>query len=200
METKTLYAKLYKIQQLALAVSKDWKNPHFKSAYPTLDNVIEVLTPELNKNWILITHFADQDVFVTRVVDVESWEFQDSRYTMLGTTPQQRGSEQTYFRRYSMIALFNLPSEDDDWNLASSWNYAPISNDVHQIPTKYPKSALDEVMEQMEVETDLEHLKTLYALGLDRVKTDKQRTFFDNFKEKQKKRILASNIHAIWNS
>lgn len=123
---KALYAKLYKIQQLALAVSKDWKNSHFKNAYPTLDNVIEVLTPELNKNWVLVTHFAQWDVFVTRVVDVESGEYQDSGYTMLGTTPQQRWSEQTYFRRYSMIALFNLPSEDDDgnaWSLNASQSY-----------------------------------------------------------------------------
>jgi hypothetical protein len=66
-----------------------------------------------------VTHFAEGDTFVTRVVDIESWEALDSKYTLLGTTPQQRGSEQTYFRRYSMIALFNLPSEDDDGNMAS---------------------------------------------------------------------------------
>ena len=44
-----LYEKLYKIQQLALAVSKDGTNPHFKSAYPTLDNTISVIIPEINK-------------------------------------------------------------------------------------------------------------------------------------------------------
>lgn len=46
---KNLYAKLYKIQQLALSVSKDGTNPHFKSAYPTLDNTISVIIPEINK-------------------------------------------------------------------------------------------------------------------------------------------------------
>lgn len=116
---KNLYTKLYKIQQLALSVSKDGTNPHFKSAYPTLDNTISVIIPEINKIWLLVTHFADGDTFVTRVVDTESWEALDSKYTLLGTTPQQRWSEQTYFRRYSMIALFNLPSEDDDGNMAS---------------------------------------------------------------------------------
>lgn len=117
---KNLYKKLYKIQQLALAVSKDWKNPHFKSAYPTLDNTISVIIPEINKIWLLVTHFAEGDTFFTRVVDIESGEALDSKYTILGTTPQQRWSEQTYFRRYSMIALFNLPCEDDDWNIAST--------------------------------------------------------------------------------
>ena len=111
-----LYSKLFEIQKLWLSVSKDGKNPHFKSAYPTLDNVISVLVPEANKIGLLITHFAENDVFVTRIVDVESQESIESRYTLLGTTPQQRGSEQTYFRRYSLIALFNLPTEDDDGN------------------------------------------------------------------------------------
>lgn len=136
---KNLYAKLFAIQNLALAVSKDWTNPHFKNSYPTLDNTISVIIPEINKIWLLVTHFAEGDTFVTRVVDIESWEALDSKYTLLGTTPQQRGSEQTYFRRYSMIALFNLPSEDDDWNSASHWNSAPIRDDVPQIPTTTPK-------------------------------------------------------------
>lgn len=117
---KNLYAKLFAIQNLALAVSKDWTNPHFKSSYPTLDNTISVIIPEINKIWLLVTHFADWDTFVTRVVDIESWEALDSKYTLLGTTPQQRWSEQTYFRRYSMIALFNLPSEDDDAEVATA--------------------------------------------------------------------------------
>ena len=46
---KNLYYKLYKIQQLAFSVSKDGTNPHFKSAYPTLDNTISVIIPEINK-------------------------------------------------------------------------------------------------------------------------------------------------------
>jgi hypothetical protein len=80
-----------------------------------------------------VTHFAENDTFVTRVVDTESGEALDSRYTMTGTTPQQRGSEQTYFRRYSMIALFNLPSEDDDGNACS--NNAHTSNATTQSGT-----------------------------------------------------------------
>ena len=116
----TIYTKLFEIQKLALAVSKDGTNPHFKSAYPTLDNVISVVVPEANKIGLLITHFVDGDHLVTRVVDTESGESLDSKFQMIGTTPQQRGSEQTYFRRYSMMALFNLPCEDDDGNMASA--------------------------------------------------------------------------------
>lgn len=116
----TIYTKLFEIQKLALAVSKDGKNPHFNSAYPTLDNVISVVVPEANKIGLLITHFVDGDHLVTRVVDTESGESLDSKFQMIGTTPQQRGSEQTYFRRYSMMALFNLPCEDDDGNVAQT--------------------------------------------------------------------------------
>lgn len=117
---KSLYQKLHTIQSLELSVSKNGTNPHFKSKYPTLDNVIDVLTPHLNKNCLLVTHFASWDTFTTRVVDTESWEHLDSTYAILWTTPQQKGSEQTYFRRYSMFALFNIPCEDDDWNGTSN--------------------------------------------------------------------------------
>lgn len=55
---KSLYQKLHTIQSLELSVSKNGTNPHFKSKYPTLDNVIDVLTPHLNKNCLLVTHFA----------------------------------------------------------------------------------------------------------------------------------------------
>lgn len=116
----TIYTKLFEMQKLALAVSKDWKNPHFKSAYPTLDNVISVVVPEANKIGLLITHFVDGNHLITRVVDTESGESLDSKFEMKGTTPQQQGSEQTYFRRYSMMALFNLPCDDDDGNVASA--------------------------------------------------------------------------------
>lgn len=192
---KSLYAKLLAIQTKWVQVSKDWVNPHFKSKYMTLDNIIETLAPLLKEQWLLVTHFIDQQELVTRVVDVESGESLNSSFGLLATDPQKKGSEVTYAKRYNLSALFNICSDEDDDGNSVSWNNAPISNDVPQMPTKYPKSALDEVMEQMEIETDMEHLKTLYNLWLDRVKSEKQKAFFESFKEKQKKRILSLNVH-----
>lgn len=77
----------------------------------------------------------------------------------------------------------------------SQWNNAPISHDTHQEAPKYHKSALDDTMDKMRVCTDIEQLKMYYNLWLDRVKSDKQKAFFDSFTEKEKKRILSLNVH-----
>lgn len=115
---KNLYTKLLKIQKLWLSVSKNGLNPHFKSKYMRLEDIIEALNPELDKEWLLVTHFIDGDSLVTRVVDIESGDSLDSKMNMTALDPQKKGSEITYFRRYSLVALFNLPADDDDGNAA----------------------------------------------------------------------------------
>jgi len=137
---KTLYTKLFAIQTKWVQVSKDWVNPHFRSKYMTLDNIIETLAPLLAENRLLVTHFIAQQELVTRVVDVESGEYLDSSFGLLATDPQKKGSEVTYAKRYNLSALFNIcADEDDDWNSVSQWNNAPISHDVPQIPSKTTK-------------------------------------------------------------
>ena len=125
---KALYAKLLAIQTKGVQVSKDWVNPHFKSKYMTLDNIIETLAPLLTSNKLLVTHFIENQELVTRVVDVESGELLDSSFGLLATDPQKKGSEVTYAKRYNLSALFNIcADEDDDWNSVSGWNYVPPS-------------------------------------------------------------------------
>lgn len=189
---KNLYSKLFAIQNLALAVSKDWTNPHFKSSYPTLDNTISVIIPEINKIWLLVTHFAEGDTFVTRVVDIESWEALDSKYTLLGTTPQQRGSEQTYFRRYSMIALFNLPSEDDDAEVAT----APANtNSTHEAPKIYPKKPwqleLIEYIAKIKESTDSNEISALVSEAKWFYKSEKQVLWLEKDARERNKHLLA---------
>lgn len=125
---KNLYVKLLEIQNRGVQVSKDWVNPHFKSKYMTLDNIIETLAPLL-KGWkLVVTHFIQNQELVTRVVDVESGELLDSSFGLLATDPQKKGSEITYAKRYNLSALFNIcADEDDDWNSVSGSNYAPPS-------------------------------------------------------------------------
>lgn len=131
-----LYTKLLAIQTKGVQVSKDWVNPHFKSKYMTLDNIIETLAPLLKEQKLLVTHFISQQELITRVVDVESAELLDSSFGLLATDPQKKGSEVTYAKRYNLSALFNIcADEDDDWNSVSGWNNAPIRDDVPQVST-----------------------------------------------------------------
>jgi hypothetical protein len=90
----------------------------------------------------------------------------------------------TYGKRYNLSALLNIVSdEDDDWNTASSWNNAPNSSvwpaKTTTTPKTYPKSKLDEVLDEASICTDIEHLKTLYEKWLTLIKSDKQKWFFN---------------------
>lgn len=128
-----LYTKLFAIQSKNISVTKDWLNPHFKSKYMTLDNIIETLQPFLAETKLLVTHFIENGTLTTRVVDIESGETLDSHFPMNATDPQKSGSEVTYWKRYNLVAIFSIcADEDDDGNKASSlWN-------------KYEKPILDQ--------------------------------------------------------
>ena len=114
-----LYTKLFAIQGKAY-VSKDGENPHFRSKFMTLDNIVDTLNPMLAENKLLVTHFIENGTLVTRVVDIETAEVLDSHFPMNATDPQKVGSEITYWKRYNLVALFNICTDaDDDWNNAS---------------------------------------------------------------------------------
>jgi len=222
METKphTLIEKLFELKQKSIVIFRDEQAFNYK--YADLAQIQDAIAPALQELRLLIVHKTldgkvctvianvdDETQTVTSEIEIgkinTTREWTDSKgiHTTEVTEqdPQAVGSIITYYRRYNLLQLLDLKTEDNDWASASPRaKNAPIRDDVPQTTKVYPKSALDEVMEQMEHETDIEHLKTLYALGLDRVKSEKQKAFFDSFKEKQKKRILASNIHSVWNS
>ena len=90
-----LYTKLFAIQG-KVSVTKDGENPHFKSKFMTLDNIVETLNPMLNDNKLLVTHFIEGGTLVTRVADIETAEVLDSHFPMNATDPQKVGSEITY--------------------------------------------------------------------------------------------------------
>lgn len=152
MENKTLALKLFAIQCKNISVTKDWVNPHFRSKYMTLDNIIETLSPFLAENKLLVTHFIDWGTITTRVVDVESGELLESHFPMNATDPQKCGSEVTYGKRYNLVALFNICADEDDDGNAVSWNNAPQKHEtVSQVPDKpwIKKENIDALFTQM---------------------------------------------------
>jgi hypothetical protein len=56
---------------------------------------------------------------ITQIVDVETGEKIESIIELDGTmNAQQRGSQITYYRRYTLQSLLSLSTTDDDGNLA----------------------------------------------------------------------------------
>lgn len=126
-EAANLYAAMFALQAELDVVKKDAVNPHFKSRYADLPSIMEELKPLLQKFGLLvIQEAAPSEAGVlrlkTHIVHVESQERITSELTMpLGGNlgPQPYGSAITYARRYSLGALFQIiTDEDDDGNAA----------------------------------------------------------------------------------
>ena len=94
-------------------------NPHFKSEYAPLDEVIKAVKEPLNKNGI----FFLQKVYLADNGQCVETEFHGHGAVVKGgkvyvvadkKTPQGYGSSLTYAKRYSLQTACGLPTGDDD--------------------------------------------------------------------------------------
>lgn len=121
---KNLLKKLHTIS--GITVEKDKTNPHYGNKYASLDAIVNALTPILQKNNLVVTHALSEWLLVTTVYDMESEESLSSSFPINALEPQKAGSAITYGKRYSLAALFNIVSDDDDdATLASTQKQAP---------------------------------------------------------------------------
>jgi len=113
--------KLLKIQQEIGTLSKNAKNPFFKSQYLDLTTIIQHVTPLLNAEGLLLLQPLSGDMVTSAIVDAESGDTVASSSLNLPniTDPQKLGSCVTYFRRYTLKSLLAIAEEDDDGNKAS---------------------------------------------------------------------------------
>lgn len=105
--------------------SKDGKNPHFRSTYSTLEEVIAACR-KAGQHGLTFTQLIDMDdngrMFVKTIVMHVNGDNLVSRTPIVAqdlTNPQKMGSGITYAKRYGLQAAFGLPSEDDDGNKAA---------------------------------------------------------------------------------
>ena len=124
-----------KLSKLASALSeikpvaKEATNPHFRSRYADLNTILAEVKPVLHKHGLYILQPIADGLVYTRIVDSETGEvLADSSLPLsLQGTPQQRGSEITYYRRYTLQSLLALEAEDDDANAATPQSAAPAT-------------------------------------------------------------------------
>jgi len=105
--------------------AKDKANPHFRSKYADLGNVVEAIKPALTKHglfFVQMTHEVDGGVCVETVVGHKSGEQMALGKLFVPASKQDAqgfGSALTYARRYSLMTAFGVAPEDDDGNAAS---------------------------------------------------------------------------------
>lgn len=119
-ETKMIYKKLLEFQKQNISVKKSGINPHFKSTYPTLNDVLEAVKPALNKLGVIIVQTPIRDGLYSKLIDTEDDTFIESILPYVEvSTAQKLGSNNTYNRRYALITMLGLEDEDDDGTVAS---------------------------------------------------------------------------------
>lgn len=126
--TDTIYKKLAKTQDELGVLEKDKANPYFKSKYLSLDKITNRVMPIAHANGLLIVQLVDGDQLVTQVIDIDSGDKIESKCNICSAPgdPQKQGSAITYARRYSLGAIFQICTEDDDdANSASGRGQAP---------------------------------------------------------------------------
>ena len=117
---------LVKAQGELNAVHKDGNNPHFRSKYATLQNIVESTRDTLRKHGLAVVQtFSETDgsyISLNTTLLHESGEYISGTFSMRPSKvdPQGLGSATTYARRYALSAILGIVTdEDDDGNMAS---------------------------------------------------------------------------------
>ncbi|MBA1249893.1 ERF family protein [Pseudomonas luteola] len=102
---------------------KDSTNPHFRSSYSSLAEILDTCRPVLSKNGLSITQmpgFEDGKVSVETMIMHESGEWISSTLTVpVGKQDAQGvGSATSYARRYALAAVVGIAQADDDGEAA----------------------------------------------------------------------------------
>ena len=116
----TLHQKLFNLQQEIGTISKDAKNPFYKSKYFDINSLIWQLQDLLKKNRLVLLQPIYGDSIETQIkcIDTEQSVISNLKLPELND-PQKLGSAITYYRRYTLASLLGLQAVDDDGNLGS---------------------------------------------------------------------------------
>lgn len=126
MTHKTIASALAAAQMQMGKALKQSNNPHFKSKYADLGNVMDACLPALNAVGIAVIQPTGEDdlgrYVETRLIHGDSNETLTCRVPLIvnKNDMQGYGSAVTYARRYGLMAMAGIAPEDDDGNAAAA--------------------------------------------------------------------------------
>lgn len=163
MEKLTLKQKLFALQNEVGKIGKDSNNPFFKSKYFDVNSLIEHLSPYLEKNRLLLLQPIKNDAVFSEIHDIDSEDFEFSSISLTDIKdPQKRGSEITYYRRYTLASLLGLQATDDDANLASG-----KVKEAKQTKKKWLNPKTKEWDNAVQKKVSIEQVKQFYSISKD---------------------------------
>jgi hypothetical protein len=120
MADDTIDAALARAQTDMTHPKKTKVNPHFKSDYADLADVLNAVRPALNAEGIAVVQTVEAGELVTELRR-NGETIRSSIPLNLDVKPQELGSQLSYLRRYALSAIAGVASEsDDDGNAASA--------------------------------------------------------------------------------
>ena len=146
---------------------KQSNNPHFRSKYADLGNVMDACLPALNEAGIAVIQPTGEDdkgrYVETILIHGESGEKLSCRTPLIvqKNDMQGFGSAQTYARRYGLMAMAGIAPEDDDGNAASK--AAPKQEQKPARPQGPSDQAISEAMKYLSAAESLDDLKSRWS-------------------------------------
>jgi hypothetical protein len=109
------------LQNSITKVVKNTDNPYYKSKYADLNALFEQVKPLITDKGFVLIQVVRGSQLHTELVHLKTGESISGDMDLLTAKPdmQQLGSAITYARRYSLLALLNIETADDDGNTAS---------------------------------------------------------------------------------
>ncbi len=158
MSKLNINEKLFNLQQEIGVISKDAKNPFYKSKYFDINSLIKQLNPLLKKYRLLLIQPIEEDAVYTKIICVDGSGAVLSALKLPEINdPQKLGSAITYYRRYTLASLLGLQAVDDDANIASG---AVERKWLNQNTPEYSKA-----IKYIQEGGDIENIKSKYKLS-----------------------------------
>lgn len=118
----SIYKKLLEAKKEMTAITKDSKNPFFKSNYFDVNKLLSEVEPILQKHGLVLLQPIQGGTVKTEIHNTVGDGFVSSEIQLPNIQdPQKLGSAITYYRRYTLQSLLGLQAEDDDANTASNY-------------------------------------------------------------------------------
>ena len=148
----SIYKKLFEAKKEIGTITKDAKNPFFKSNYLSLNGLIDAVEPILEKHGLLLLQPISSDCVHTEIVDIEEPSTRIQSYMKLPNIqdPQKLGSAITYYRRYTLQSLLGTKAQDDDGNTATKQVKVE-----RKVPTEW---ITDKAMESLTLPENKKHI------------------------------------------
>lgn len=182
-EVKNIYSAFIKAQANIEKAVKDSTNPHFRSKYADLGNVVDAIKPHLEEQGLAFFqkfHECDKGIKIETIVIHESGESISNGILFVPVTKndaQGFGSACTYARRYSLQSAFGVAPDDDDGNAASQPRQHQGQQRAQQSQAYTPAPMAGDVAEKLQAATDMKTLVSIFN-ALD---NDQKREFKPTF-------------------